>query len=47
VRLIKIDVEGHDREVMAGAIALIDRYHPVLIVEFSPEHTSEIGNDFA
>lgn len=46
VRLIKIDVEGHDREVMAGAIALIDRYHPVLIFEFSPEHTSEIGNDW-
>jgi len=31
---------------MAGAIALIDRYHPVLIFEFSPEHTSEIGNDW-
>jgi FkbM family methyltransferase len=46
VRLIKIDVEGHDREVMAGAIALIDRYKPVLIFEFSPEHTSEIGNDW-
>ena len=46
VRLIKIDVEGHDREVMAGAIALIDRYQPVLIFEFSPEHTSEIGNDW-
>jgi len=46
VRLIKIDVEGHDREVMTGAIALIDRYHPVLIFEFSPEHTSEIGNDW-
>ena len=46
VRLIKIDVEGHDREVMAGALALIDRYHPVLIFEFSPEHTSEIGNDW-
>ena len=46
VRLIKVDVEGHDREVMAGAIALIDRYHPVLIFEFSPEHTSEIGNDW-
>jgi len=46
LRLIKIDVEGHDREVMAGAIALIDRYHPVLIFEFSPEHTSEIGNDW-
>jgi FkbM family methyltransferase len=46
VRLIKIDVEGYDREVMAGAIALFDRYHPVVIFEFSPEHTSEIGNDW-
>ena len=46
VRLIKIDVEGHDREVMAGAVGLIDQYHPVLIFEYSPEHTAEIGNDW-
>lgn len=47
VRLIKIDVEGHDREVMAGAVALIDQYHPVLIFEYSPEHTAEIGNEWS
>jgi FkbM family methyltransferase len=33
VSLIKIDVEGHEVEVVMGALETIDRWHPVLIIE--------------
>ncbi|WP_287128118.1 FkbM family methyltransferase [Candidatus Cyanaurora vandensis] len=33
VDLIKIDVQGGEPQVLAGAKAMIDRFHPVLIVE--------------
>ena len=33
VALVKIDVEGHEASVLAGMLELIEKYHPVLIVE--------------
>ena len=33
VALVKIDVEGHESFVLAGMQKLIEKYHPVLIVE--------------
>jgi hypothetical protein len=46
--LIKIDVEGHELEVLAGARALLGRFSPVLIIEVNDaeglEHVlGEIG----
>lgn len=38
IRLVKIDVEGHEAAVMSGMMSLIERDKPVLIVEsISPE----------
>ena len=34
VDLIKIDVEGMELEVLAGAAGLIERHHPIVIAEF-------------
>jgi hypothetical protein len=35
--LIKIDVEGHERQVLDGAAALLDRYRPPLVLETGHE----------
>jgi FkbM family methyltransferase len=35
--LIKIDVEGHERQVLDGAASILDRYHPVLVLETGHE----------
>ena len=35
VSLIKIDVEGHEAEVLHGAEKTISAFHPVIIVEIS------------
>jgi FkbM family methyltransferase len=35
--LIKIDVEGHERQVLDGAAAILDRYRPVLVIETGHE----------
>jgi FkbM family methyltransferase len=37
VRLIKIDVEGYEMPVVAGAAATIARDHPAVIFEYAPE----------
>ena len=38
VRLVKIDVEGHELEVVSGGLEVIDRWHPVLVVETEARH---------
>jgi FkbM family methyltransferase len=35
--LIKIDVEGHERQVLDGAAAILDRHRPVLVIETGHE----------
>lgn len=47
VKLIKTDTEGHDREVLAGAIKIIEKFHPTIITEnIAPDWISEIGYTF-
>jgi hypothetical protein len=33
IRLVKIDAEGHERQVLEGMVELLERDGPVLIVE--------------
>lgn len=40
VSLIKIDVEGHERAVVAGARETIAQHTPVLVIEIEARHTS-------
>ncbi|MEO1040619.1 MAG: FkbM family methyltransferase [Pseudomonadota bacterium] len=39
VGFMKIDVEGHERAVLDGARALIERDRPVMIIEIEERHT--------
>jgi FkbM family methyltransferase len=39
VGFIKVDVEGYEREVLAGGKALLRRCRPVLLVELEEKHT--------
>jgi FkbM family methyltransferase len=38
VGFIKVDVEGHELSVLEGAVATLDREHPVLLVESNDHH---------
>jgi FkbM family methyltransferase len=46
VRLIKIDAEGHDAQVLRGAEQLLRRDHPVLIVEAPAQLVGEYLEGF-
>jgi FkbM family methyltransferase len=46
VRLVKIDVEGHEMAVLRGMRALLERDHPVLIVETGSHETVDVLGDF-
>jgi FkbM family methyltransferase len=37
VALMKIDVEGHEAAVVAGAAQVIERYSPAIVFEYAPE----------
>lgn len=41
VGIIKIDVEGHELAVLQGARALLERDHPVIIVEAEERHNTD------
>ena len=43
VDVIKMDVEGAEPMVMQGAVAMIERDHPVIIFEFSCDMTQRVG----
>ena len=46
IALIKIDVEGHELEVLEGGKELITKYHvPFICLEFSPSYLKEVGSD--
>jgi FkbM family methyltransferase len=38
VALVKVDVEGYESEVLAGAAATIERWHPPLLLEIEARH---------
>ena len=38
VRFVKVDVEGHELRVLRGARGLLERWHPVLLVELEARH---------
>jgi FkbM family methyltransferase len=42
VRLVKIDVEGHELPVLQGMRGLLERDHPVLIVETGAQDTVDL-----
>ena len=44
VNLLKIDVEGHEWEVLMGAENILDRYHPKLILEIKEDHLERAGH---
>jgi FkbM family methyltransferase len=41
VAFVKVDVEGAEVEVIAGARRLLERCHPALVVEVRPEQTED------
>lgn len=41
VDLIKIDVEGHEYNVLKGGLNLINKHHPLLLIEDNPPITLE------
>jgi FkbM family methyltransferase len=42
VSFIKIDVEGHEREVLEGALETIEQWRPAMLIEIRPENLSAI-----
>lgn len=45
VSLVKIDVQGAEAEVLAGAVELIEREHPVLLIEIDTKALGRFGTD--
>jgi hypothetical protein len=38
VRFIKCDVEGHEHDVLTGGVTVLERDHPVLLLEIEQRH---------
>lgn len=47
VDILKIDVEGFENAVLAGAVALIAQHRPVIIAEIEARHNADYGAAFA
>ncbi len=47
IDLIKIDVEGHELNTLRGAVDVIERYSPPLIVEIESRHNKDWQSVFA
>lgn len=47
VDVLKIDVEGFENAVLAGATAIINRHHPIVIAEIEARHNPDYGVAFA
>ena len=46
IALMKLDVEGHELEILNGGKELITKYHvPFVVLEFSPSFLREIGSE--
>ncbi len=45
IDLIKLDVDGAEWEVLSGANALLDRFHPTIVIEVAPFVLKEFGVD--
>jgi FkbM family methyltransferase len=45
--LIKIDVDGHELPVLRGGLGVLEKFHPVLVMEMSPYIHAEEKNSFA
>src|SRR5207237_1066054 len=46
VDVIKIDVDGHELQVLSGARECLGRFHPKLIMEFAPYVHEEENSNF-
>lgn len=44
VGLLKVDVEGHDAAVLRGALAMLRRDRPIVVVEVNDEHLCRHGS---
>jgi FkbM family methyltransferase len=47
VDVLKVDVEGFENAVLAGAAGIIARYHPIVIAEIEARHNPDYGVGFA
>jgi FkbM family methyltransferase len=46
IALIKLDVEGHELQVLEGGEELITKYHvPFIVLELSPYYLKEVGSE--
>ncbi|MDR1137661.1 MAG: FkbM family methyltransferase, partial [Synergistaceae bacterium] len=43
VDLLKIDTEGHELFVLQGAQELLERFSPVIVLEYWPDNTAQFG----
>jgi FkbM family methyltransferase len=46
VDFMKIDVEGHEVEVLKGAVKTIEKWRPIVLVELKKEHVQEADRLF-
>jgi FkbM family methyltransferase len=47
VDFIKIDVEGHEVEVLKGAAATVEKSRPIVLIELKKEHVEEVNAWFS